>query len=668
MFFIAKIIFKVFCVLLVILMISRILNVAPFQLAGSSIVHAQSKSMVWERFDVAIMIQTDGTIDVVEHQTHHVTKGTFTFGYRTIAKQNLTAIDGWVLTDDVGHTYELRETGTDDYTFTVTENDEQYILYWYFPAIGPDISKQDSTAIDTRTFTLRYTVHDALRFYADGDQLWWTAIYQDRIFPVERGNVRVQLPRVAEIQQWDAYVNDSNAADVLAGTLMVEVMQRDRQEDMFPKNTSVEEIPDQTEQEIPQSVNFMLIEGLAGGEGFEVRVEFSPGIVNGVPQPWQIMADVEAEKQATTQQWRAFWGPIAGVGFGALGALFALGGPAILYLLWYRFGRDKPIKQLADYLPEPPDSLAPGIAGTLLDETVDMEDIIATLVDLAQAKAISITEIPSEIPPGRDFLFRRERGDVPLQEYEKTLLKALFGSHRVKSNNKKNAKHIRSEVRLSELENQFYAKIEDIQDEMYAAAVDKELFPESPERTRGIYLGFGFFLLVMAVVLGFLLNILYSDLTGLAVLPGVGLGITALTLMIVSRAMPRKTEHGAELANGWSAFKQYLLHIDEYTDLNKQKAIWDRWLPYAIAFGIEKEYIRKFEAIDAPAPAWYIPTLDKYDERHGYYEQPYRHNNGSISPIEEKLVSISTGLRLMLCSASSTLTSRPEPQHSGIGG
>lgn len=86
------------------------------------------------------------------------------------------------------------------------------------------------------------------------------------------------------------------------------------------------------------------------------------------------------------------WGPLATLGFGALGALFLFGGPALLYLLWYRLGRDKPVEVIADYLPEPPDDLPPGVAGVLLDEQVDMQDIIATLVDLARRKAISITE------------------------------------------------------------------------------------------------------------------------------------------------------------------------------------------------------------------------------------------------------------------------------------
>lgn len=79
-------------------------------------------------------------------------------------------------------------------------------------------------------------------------------------------------------------------------------------------------------------------------------------------------------------------GAVDTLAFGALGLLFMLGGPAGLYVLWYKFGRDQPVAMVADYLPEPPDTLTPGMAGTLLDEAVDMEDIIATLVDFARRR------------------------------------------------------------------------------------------------------------------------------------------------------------------------------------------------------------------------------------------------------------------------------------------
>ena len=41
---------------------------------------AQEKSLLWERFDVDIIIRKDGTFEVTEHQTIRFTRGTFTFG------------------------------------------------------------------------------------------------------------------------------------------------------------------------------------------------------------------------------------------------------------------------------------------------------------------------------------------------------------------------------------------------------------------------------------------------------------------------------------------------------------------------------------------------------------------------------------------------------------
>ena len=48
---------------------------------------------------------------------------------------------------------------------------------------------------------------------------------------------------------------------------------------------------------------------------------------------------------------------------------------------------------IADYLPEPPSDLPPGIAGTLIDESADMQDILATILDLARRGAIEIEEV-----------------------------------------------------------------------------------------------------------------------------------------------------------------------------------------------------------------------------------------------------------------------------------
>ena len=536
------------------------------------VAHAQDKSLVWERFDVDITVNTDGTFDVAEHQQIRFTSGSFSFGYRDIPIHNLDYIDHWAVTDAAGHTYTEAPGSKDPYTFTVDNSNGHYIVHWYFPSM--------SNSADT--YTLSYRVHGGLRYYEKGDMAWWKAIYADRSFPVLAGHVRVIVPAAAKIQQWAAYINSADARKSATANVM----------------------------DNGQAVLFELGRTLQTGEDFEVRVEFTPGVVQGTAPAWQKAADAAAAQQDAAIAFRNKWGPVVTLAFVVLTVLLVFGGPALLYVLWYRLGRDKPTEMVADYLPEPPDNLAPGMAGTLLDETVDMEDIIATIVDLARRKAISITEEKQEgfFHSGTDFIYRREHKDVELLPFERKLLNDLFGH--------------KDEVRLSDLKQKFYSKLDGIKSEMYKAVVSADLFPRDPNAVRNQYGCLGGVGLAVAAGVGMGLSALFGTLTGAAALPGFGLGVVALGLLMLARYMPRKTDHGAEEAAKWNAFKTYLRHIDKYSDLESQKEIWDRWLPYAIAFGIDKQYIHKFEKVQAPAPGWYIPSPALYGPYHRQYYGP----------------------------------------------
>ena len=201
---------------------------------------------------------------------------------------------------------------------------------------------------------------------------------------------------------------------------------------------------------------------------------------------------------------RARWAPILTLIFGALGILFLLGGPAALYLLWYRLGRDKPVEMVADYLPEPPDDLSPGVVGTLLDEQADMQDIIATLVDLAQRKVISITEEQTgSLLTSRDFVYRYENQELPVSSFEEKLLVSVFGQ--------------RSEVRLSGLRDKFHSKLPALKKDLYREATELGFFARSPEAVRNQYGCIGVGILALAALVGVGLLTLFGNLTGAAV-------------------------------------------------------------------------------------------------------------------------------------------------------
>ncbi|MCB0115601.1 MAG: DUF2207 domain-containing protein, partial [Caldilineaceae bacterium] len=124
---------------------------------------AQEKSLVWDRFDVDIFVNEDGTFDVAEHQRIRFTDGEFTFGYRDIPIRYFSYIDNWAVTDSSGNRYDLVNGGSSPYTFTVDDNGGDYVIRWYFPPMRND----------TETYTLSYRVHGGLRYYDGGDQVWW---------------------------------------------------------------------------------------------------------------------------------------------------------------------------------------------------------------------------------------------------------------------------------------------------------------------------------------------------------------------------------------------------------------------------------------------------------------------------------------------------------------
>ncbi|RLC66160.1 MAG: hypothetical protein DRI48_05310, partial [Chloroflexi bacterium] len=151
-------------------------------IALSSVAHAQSKTFYWERFDVNIHVLPNGDFVVEEIQEIVFTGGEFHFGYRNIPMDRLENITD-VEVREGDRQYERGSGG--EYTFYTYTEEGDFVIKWFFPY----------TSDSSHTFTLRYTVQGGLRYYEDGDQLFWKAVYADRSFPVYNSTVTVHLPQ-----------------------------------------------------------------------------------------------------------------------------------------------------------------------------------------------------------------------------------------------------------------------------------------------------------------------------------------------------------------------------------------------------------------------------------------------------------------------------------------
>ena len=363
-------------------------------LPGMARAHPASKSLYWDRFDVNITVLPSGDFIVEEVQAITFTSGQFHFGYRTIPMNRLENITNVQVLESDRH---YRQGHGDEYTFETFVDEGDFNIKWYFPY----------TSNSSHRFILRYTVQGGLRYYEDGDQLFWKAVYADRTAPVRNATVTVKLPDGAKADPVASYATEASVKG--RGT---------------------------------DTVVFTAQEVVDPGQEFEVRVQFPHGIVEGTKPDWQAGYDRQAE-------WDENYKSLANLGLGALGGLILIGGPLALLLFWYLRGRDPQVSLPAEYLTEPPTNNPPGVVGTLVDEKADMQDIIATLVDLARRGYLTIEEEQESGFFGGssyDFTFHRtEKSTDGLLPYEQRLISKLFGMY--------------SSRRMSDLKNKFYTAI-----------------------------------------------------------------------------------------------------------------------------------------------------------------------------------------------------------------
>ncbi|MCP4418588.1 MAG: DUF2207 domain-containing protein, partial [Chloroflexi bacterium] len=167
-----------------------------------------------------------------------------------------------------------------------------------------------------------------------------------------------------------------------------------------------------------------------------------------------------------------------------------------------------------------------------------------------------------------------------------------------------------------------------------------------------------------------------EDAAYVAFCGSMALGITAVFLGVIGRHMPTKTAKGAEEKAKWDAFRKYLKNIEEQQDLAQAGELFEKYLPYATAFGLDRSWIRKFSSVQStPMPRWYYP--------HGHRRTTHQSGNGRPQPsgggaapqlpsldsaakgMAGGLESMSTGLTRMLNSTASTLRSTRPSSSSG---
>jgi uncharacterized membrane protein len=400
----------------------------------------------------------------------------------------------------------------------------------------------------TQTISIEYTVSDALRFFEDHDELYWNVTGDESDIPIQSASARIVLPEgttnIRANPLTGAYRSRAQDADVEIAGNGVEVRTR---------------------------------EPLRMHEGLTIAVAMDKGFVH---EP----TTFDKVSLFLRGNWPLFLPILVFV---------------VMFYVWWTRGRDPRLRPIAAQY-EPPDQLTPGEAGTLVDNSADMRDITASIVDLAVRGYITIEEHQKDGIMGLthhkdyNFIVHKDRSEwSKLKPHEQALLDGLF-----------TAGTVGESVSMSSLENHFYTNLPDIKNNIFGSLVTHGYYKRRPDSVRSTYLGIGAISGILLVVVG--LKIAAS--TGMAPPAFIIAGI--LTGGIIAGFgwfMPAHTEQGARALESVLGFEDFLVHVesDRFNKMIKTPEMFEKFLPFAMALGVEKNWSKAFQGILKEPPGWY---------------------------------------------------------------
>lgn len=495
-----------------------------------------AKELKIEKFNAQINVLPDSTVNVTESITVHFISGPWHGLYREIPVEYVTP-------QEMNYSLFLnvtRVTDSSGHDLKYDSSRERHYrkLKIYVP--NADNSVQ--------TINIQYTVSDALRFFDDHDEFYWNITGDEWDVPIGSASASISLPVDAK----------NIRANVFTGRL------RSRGSD-----AEAEAVGNGVEVHTTGSLGYH--------EGLTVAIAFDKGAVR---EP------SAADKLGLFL--RSNW-PL---GFPAIVA-------AIMFWLWWTTGRDPRLHPIAAQY-EPPDQLTPSEVGTLVDNSADMKDITAAIVDLAVRGYLVIAEHSQDHMMGlwkdKDYSFTLKKGRAEwgaLKPHEQALLDGIF-----------NVGTPGESVSMSSLHNEFYKSLPTIKSCIFSSLLSKGYYLHRPDVVRNTYLGAGLVVGFLAVWGGSAIG----RSLGMAGLPFIIAGVlSAAVICGFGWFMPARTSSGARTLEGVLGFEDFLAHVesDRFNRTIKTPEMFEKFLPFAMALGVEKNWSKAFQNIYTQPPSWY---------------------------------------------------------------
>lgn len=415
------------------------------------------------------------------------------------------------------------------------------------------IGDPDKTFRGTKIYLIKYTASNAAVLLENLDEIYWNVTGNEWNVPILKANATVVLPYGAIERQSACYYGAFRSQNICSGTITVSGYQ------------------------------FESPEQLEAGEGLTVAVGFEKGAI----YPPTI--------------WEKFVGLMKTYGGIVLGGVLFLVIFFRLFYYWWTKGRDPRGTSVIVPQYDVPDNLTPFEVGGIVRQRIDTKDVSAEIIYLATKGYIKIRQIESKIPLfGKDdyelILLKDAEGATDL---EKEFISNLFGSTVPPAS-----------VKISALRNKFYMSFLKLS-KMTMKRL-KELGYYDVINLSGVIKKGDPWIIIPSLLL--FVSLIVGGVIGLGefyLMPMVfTVIVTFLFFVIFLSIMPARSKRGV-------ATREYLLGLKDYLDIaekdrlefhnapEKKPEIFEKLLPFAIVFGVEKQWAREFEEIYTTPPSWY---------------------------------------------------------------
>ncbi len=400
----------------------------------------------------------------------------------------------------------------------------------------------------TRTVDIHYNLTNVVRWFDDHDELYWNVTGNDWPVPIDSALATIIFPRGA----------DGN----LRAQAFTGVYGSSEQDALVVVGGDVVRV----------STN----DALAMREGLTVDVYLSKGVLT---QPSRL----------TEAMWFLRSNPIV------LLPLWAL---VVMFFFWWTKGRDPKADISVAPMYEPPQGMTPAEVGSLMEDAVHPRDITSTLVDLAVKGYLKIEETESKalLFSHRDYTFHLLKPQPEwstLEAHERLMLNHMFPAGA-------------TQIQLSDLRNQFYVAIPTIKEDILAELRSKGMYSVDPDSAHAYVLA-GVVItalpFVIAQVLGWASML---DSPGLLIASGL---IAVVIVFLFARIMTAKSLKGVRTKVEILGFQEFINRVDADRLKRMPPDTFEKFLPYAMALGIENRWAKAFQGIVQNPPAWYVgPT------------------------------------------------------------